>query len=805
MIAEPQPPNTNHFLEEDAEDLYQHAPCGYLSTLPDGTIIKANATFLEWTGYTSDRLIEKKRFQELLPVAGRIFYDTHFGPLLLMQGFAKELAFELVCADGSRLPILLNSVVKRDTSGNPTVIRTTLLDARGRRAYEEELRLAKRKAEVAEDALKKLTDELERQVAHRTLERDRIWKLSRDMLVVASLDGYFVSFNPAFTETLGWTQLDLAATPFAELVHPDDLTVLQNTFDTLSAGQPARTELRSRHKDGSYRWLSWTVMPEERLLYASGRDITDEKIQFENLRKTEDALRQAQKLESLGKLTGGVAHDFNNILQVVGGNVELLKMDFAGDQRAASRLKATMLAVDRGANLASQLLSFARRQPLQPIPTNLGRIVRETDDLLRRVLGESIEIETIVGGGLWNTLVDRHQFENVLLNLAINARDAMNGAGRLTVELGNALLDDQFPQAHEEVVPGQYVMLAVSDTGTGMTKEVIDRAFEPFFTTKREGEGTGLGLSMAYGFVKQSGGHIKIYSEVGHGTSFKIYLPRVHQAEAIVPDVRKKPVAGGTETILVVEDDLSVQATTVEMLSGLGYRVIKANDGQSALTILESGISVDLLFTDVVMPGPVRSPDLAKRAKALLPDIGVLYTSGYTQNAIVHGGRLDPGVELLGKPYRREDLARKVRSILAKKEHEQAQQEVEMPAPETVGARENLSSASLSILVVEDNEDSRIMLCELLGILGHPTRGTSSSEEALKQLGVEEFDVLLTDVNLPGMSGVELARQAIKAYPTLKIIFASGYGAMDTDEFASVSLPKPYTLTQLQDALKKIG
>jgi PAS domain S-box-containing protein len=804
MTAPTQHSAISRFPDEDAEDLYQHAPCGYLSTLPDGTIIKANATFLEWTGYAADQFVDKKRFQELLPVAGRIFYDTHFGPLLLMQGFAKELAFELICADGSRLPILLNSVLKRDASGNPLVIRTILLDARGRRAYEEELRLAKRKAETAEDALRKLTDELETKVAQRTFERDRIWKLSRDILAVASLEGYFVSFNPAFTDALGWTQEDLKTTSFAELAHPDHLAVLRDAVNTLSTGEPVRMELLSRHKDGTYRCLSWTVVPEGAVLYASGRDITEEKKRAETLLKTEEALRQAQKLESIGKLTGGVAHDFNNILQVIGGNLELLRLDFAGDHHAASRLKITMSAVDRGANLASQLLSFARRQPLQPIPANLGRIVRETDDLLRRILGESIEIETIVSGGLWNTLVDRHQFENVLLNLAINARDAMNGTGRLTLELGNALLDDHYAQTHDEVVPGQYVMLAVSDTGTGMTREVIDRAFEPFFTTKREGEGTGLGLSMAYGFVKQSGGHIKIYSEVGHGTTFKIYLPRVHEAEAIVPDVRKKPMTGGTETILVVEDDLTVQATTVEILSGLGYRVLKANNAQSALTILESGISVDLLFTDVVMPGPLRSPDLAKRAKALLPDIEVLYTSGYTQNAIVHGGRLDPGVELLSKPYRREELARKIRSVFVKKEQEPAPQTIKKSPATMVDAEKKDSSGSFRILVVEDNEDSQLMLCELLGFLGHEAKGASSAEQALERLKMEEFDALITDVSLPGMSGMELARKVVNAHPALKIVFASGYGAINTDEFSSVSLPKPYDLVQLQKTLAQL-
>lgn len=382
------------------------------------------------------------------------------------------------------------------------------------------------------------------------------------------------------------------------------------------------------------------------------------------LRRSELALHQSQKLEAVGKLTGGVAHDFNNILQVIGGNLELLSIMLASEPAALKRIHNAIAATERGAKLSSHLLSFARRQPLQPLPTNLGRVLREIDDLLRRALGEGIEIETIIGGGLWNTMVDRNQMENVILNLAINARDAMEGAGKLTLELGNAMLDDQYAQQHGDVAPGQYVVLAVSDTGCGMDPATLERAFEPFFTTKPDGQGTGLGLSMTYGFVKQSSGHIKIYSEPGHGTTIRIYLPRSHQAELQVTDTRSSPATGGSETILVVEDDLAVQTAVVDMLVDMGYRVLKAPDALSALTILQSGMPVDLLFTDVVMPGAVRSPELARQARILLPNIKVLFTSGYTQNAIVHGGRLDPGVELLSKPYRREDLARKVRHVL---------------------------------------------------------------------------------------------------------------------------------------------
>ncbi|MFN3790856.1 response regulator [Massilia sp.] len=519
----------------------------------------------------------------------------------------------------------------------------------------------------------------------------------------------------------------------------------------------------------------------------------------EALRSTEVALRQSQKLEAIGKLTGGVAHDFNNILQVIGSNLEMLMAEARDNPVTLARLQKAIGSVDRGAKLSSQLLSFARRQPLQPVPTNLGRIVRDMDDLLRRALGESIEVETIVGGGLWTAMVDRNQLENVILNMAINARDAMRSEGSLTIELGNAMLDDIYVASLTDVPAGQYVMLAISDTGSGMSPETMERVFEPFFTTKPEGEGTGLGLSMVYGFVKQSGGHIRIYSELGHGTTFKIYLPRIHASEALIEDVRRIPASGGSETILVVEDDLALQGTVVEMLNGLGYRTLKASDGASALTVLKSGIHVDLLFTDVVMPGNVKSPDLARQAKALQPGIEVLFTSGYTQNAIVHGGRLDPGVELISKPYRRDDLARKIAHLLANKR----QALNLLTALDKRGSQPEEAPAAQPrrILVVEDNADALDMLCELLRMLGQAPRGVLSGEEAMRLVGEQEFDVLLTDIGLPGMSGVDLAIQAKHRRPTLQIVFASGYGAVEDLDFEAASLPKPYDLKDLQRVL----
>jgi signal transduction histidine kinase/DNA-binding response OmpR family regulator len=522
------------------------------------------------------------------------------------------------------------------------------------------------------------------------------------------------------------------------------------------------------------------------------------------LESAHEQLRQSQKLEAIGQLTGGVAHDFNNVLQVIAGNLQLLQMSVAGNPEAQRRLETASFAADRGAKLSSQLLSFARRQPLQPLPTNLSRVLRTMDDLLRRALGESIYVETIVTGGLWNTLVDPNQLENVVLNLAINARDAMKNGGRLTLELGNAMLDEHYVSAEPDVPAGQYVQLSVSDTGAGMSPEVLERAFEPFFTTKRDGEGTGLGLSMVYGLVKQSHGHIRIYSEIGSGTTVKIYLPRSLHEEVEVSEPSTVPPVGGAETILVVEDDLAVQATVVDMLSGLGYRVLKANDGESALNVLRSGIPVDLLFTDVVMPGLVRSPDLAREAKKLFPDIEVLFTSGYTQNAIVHGGRLDAGVELLSKPYRRDDLARKIGNLFSRR---RAANSANAAALAQSTAATVKADAPLRILVVEDNPDAQAMTCELLMMLGHLPSGVGTAEAAIEAMAAGSYDVLMTDVSLPGMSGVDLARSVVKRTPAVAIIFASGMGRITADdfEFESTSLPKPYTLQDLRKALALVS
>ncbi len=514
-------------------------------------------------------------------------------------------------------------------------------------------------------------------------------------------------------------------------------------------------------------------------------------------RQVEASLAQAQKMETIGKLTGGVAHDFNNLLQVVSGNLQLLAKDVAGNERAERKITNAMAGVSRGAKLAAQLLAFGRRQALEPKVVNVTRFVRGMDDMLRRALGEEIEIETVVGGGLWNTFADPAQVENALLNLAINARDAMDGRGKLTIELGNTLLDDDYARTHAEVTPGQYVMLAVTDTGSGMSPDIIDKVFEPFFSTKGEGKGSGLGLSMVYGFAKQSGGHVKIYSEVGEGTTIKLYLPRAMAAEDIEISTEEGPVTGGAETVLVVEDDAEVRATVVEILSDLGYRVLKAVDADSALSVVESGIPIDILFTDVVMPGKLKSPELARLARGRLPNLAVLFTSGYTENAIVHGGRLDAGVDLLSKPYTREALARKLRQVVTAQKTGVQNSEATDGEPMDRGATE-----APFVLLVEDDALIRINTSEMLQSQGLTVVEAGSAEEALAALATARIDVLVTDVNLPGLSGPDLARRARAVAPHVGVVFATGDRHVEDSVEGAVLLNKPYDDEALADAVR---
>ncbi len=638
---------------------------------------------------------------------------------------------------------------------------------------------------------------------------------------------------------------NLTLEKFISLVHPEDRDGIRKRCEQcVSQGADFDMEYRVILRHGGERWLldKGVTFEDEagRPLYMTGAcvDISERKRAELALRRLNETLeervaqrtaeldaahnrlleearereaisaqlRQAQKMEAIGKLTGGVAHDFNNLLQVISGNLQLLSKDVAGNECAERRIKNALTGVSRGSKLASQLLAFGRRQPLEPKVVNLGRYLRGVDDMLRRALGEEIELETIATGGLWNACVDLAQLENAILNLAINARDAMKGYGKLTIEAGNASLDDQYAARHPDITPGQYVMIAVSDTGAGIAPENLERVFEPFFTTKPEGEGTGLGLSMVYGFVKQSGGHAKIYSELGYGTTVRLYLPRTRAEEDIALPKDASPIAGGTETILVVEDDEGVRLTVVDMLADLGYRVVKAKDAQAALVVIESGVRIDLVFTDVVMPGPLRSTELAKKVHERLPGIAILFTSGYTDNAIVHGGRLDEGTHLLSKPYTREALARKIRHVLGERVKKDGATRPDGLPHKPEGAPEK----PLRILLVEDEPLIRAATADYLIELGHAVFEAKDAASALKVLDAERVDLLLTDICLPGQTGIELAHQSLDRFPGIKIVLASGYSrpidsAPDSRLSEAIVLTKPYTIETLATALKSLS
>jgi len=416
-------------------------------------------------------------------------------------------------------------------------------------------------------------------------------------------------------------------------------------------------------KDGTHFWANVVLEPI--------RDRSDALIGFAKItrdishrREMEERLRQSQKLEAIGQLTGGIAHDFNNHLTIVYSSLELARRVVANNARLDHVLETALKGAERAASLTTQLLAFARRQPLEPKALDIDRLLTQTSGLLDRVLGERIRIETIRTEGVWRAYCDAAQLEGAILNLAVNARDAMPEGGKLTLEVGNAYLDDEYAASSPDVKAGTYVMIAASDTGHGMPREVIEKAFEPFFTTKPEGQGTGLGPSQVFGFIKQSGGHIKLYSEVGHGTIVKLYLPKApgNGAPAIQRHDEGTPPGTG-ETVLIVEDDVDVRTAVVALVDELGYSVIAANGPEEALCVLAER-RVALVFTDVVMPGPVTSRLLAEQARELQPGVKVLFTSGYPQNAVVHAGRLDQGIELISKPYRREELARRLRKML---------------------------------------------------------------------------------------------------------------------------------------------
>ncbi len=494
-------------------------------------------------------------------------------------------------------------------------------------------------------------------------ERQRIFETSQDLILVTDTAGNFVQVSPSSRTILGHEPTEMVGRSAVEFIHPDDLENTRNEMRSARHGQQMRSfEARYRHKDGRAVVLNWmgTWSEPVRRHFFIGRDLTEKQA-------AEAQFRQAQKMEAVGQLTGGVAHDFNNILTVITGTIGILSDAVADQPELASIAQLIDDAAERGAHLTKHLLAFARKQPLQPCQVDVNAIAMEAANLLHPTLGEQIEVAPRLSEDAWSALADPNQLTNAILNLAINARDAMPHGGKITLETRNVYLDEGYASIHSEVAVGNYVMIAVTDTGTGISPENLEKVFDPFFTTKEVGKGTGLGLSMVFGFVKQSGGHVKIYSEVGHGTSVKIYLPRSSGLQETASEAEASSnVRGGNETILIVEDDTLVRKYVITQIASLGYSTLQAANAAEALKMVESGVPIDLMFTDVIMPGGMNGRQLVEAAIKLRPALRVLFTSGYTENAIVHHGRLDAGVLLLAKPYRKPELARMIRVALSR-------------------------------------------------------------------------------------------------------------------------------------------
>ena len=494
-----------------------------------------------------------------------------------------------------------------------------------------------------------------------TRNQERIWNLSPVLKLVASPDGVLRQINPAWTAALGWTQEASTGRRLKDFVIESSSDAADEVLRAMAAGQTVDdAEFAMMVEFGDERRIGWTFVPEGDTIYGFGRDLTEQ-------RRVEDALRQAQKMEAVGQLTGGIAHDFNNLLQGITGSLDLVQKRI-GQGRLSELdrfISGAMTSANRAASLTHRLLAFSRRQPLDPRPVRVNPLVASMEDLLRRTLGERIDLEMVLGSGVWLTRCDANQLESAILNLVINARDAMPEGGRLVIETDNAHLDAAYAAQHGEVRAGDYVCISVADTGAGMSPETLKRAFEPFFTTKPLGQGTGLGLSMIYGFAQQSEGYAKIDSEQGQGTTFRLYLPRFRgdaADEEPGPHVTVRPANTG-ETVLVVEDEPVVRGLIVEILNDLGYHAIEAHDGPSGVDVLKSNRRIDLLITDIGLPG-LNGRQVAEAGRKFRPGLKVLFMTGYAENAALAAGFLEPGMAMVTKPFAMEVLTARIREII---------------------------------------------------------------------------------------------------------------------------------------------
>jgi PAS domain S-box-containing protein len=484
------------------------------------------------------------------------------------------------------------------------------------------------------------------------------------------LSGTLLSVNPAFKKILGWTPEEMIGRSVLEFISLEDHPPMRDGALIAERYAAARMIVnRFVSKNGERRTIAWISVIEDGLIYSQGRDVTVETEQAAALRQAEDALRQSQKMEAVGQLTGGLAHDFNNLLTAIGGSLQLMqnRIEQGRTAEVGRYFAAAQSAVKRATALTHRLLAFSRRQTLDPKPVDVNRLLAEMEELIRRTVGPSIELAVVGAGDLWPTLVDANQLENGLLNLCINARDAMPDGGRITIATANERIDDRTAR-RRDLPPGEYLAVSVADTGTGMSPDVQEKAFDPFFTTKPLGLGTGLGLSMVYGFARQSGGQVRIRSEIDKGTTVSIYLPRYTGDTPTAEPASQAAAPNGARrgaTVLVVDDEPTVRMLIKDVLLEDGYIVLEAENGQHGLAALTSKDRIDLLITDVGLPGGINGRQLADAARVARPALAVLFITGYAENAVVGNGHLEAGMAILTKPFAVESLTEKVAAMLS--------------------------------------------------------------------------------------------------------------------------------------------
>ena len=509
---------------------------------------------------------------------------------------------------------------------------------------------------------------LEQRIAERTAERDSMWATSPDLLLMTNVDGVCLRVNPAWTRTLGYLPEEFIGCHMDQWIVGEERAEGTEPDGAVRSGELARVVNRYLHKDGTERWISWSSARAGDMVFSTGRDITAERARAAALDAAQDVLRQSQKMEAVGQLTGGLAHDFNNLLAGISGSLQLLNLRVQRGQfqEIERYLLIAQNGVKRAASLTHRLLAFSRRQTLDPKPADINRLVREMHDLVQRTVGPAITVAVADAADVWPALVDASQLENALLNLCINARDAMPDGGSITIATANQWLDERAGLQHD-LLPGQYLSLCVTDTGTGIAPDILEKVFDPFFTTKPLGEGTGLGLSMVYGFAKQSGGQVRVVSEVGTGTTFCIYLPRHHGAvEDVVHPEELAPcqASASKRTVLVVDDEPMILTLMVEILGELGYHALQASDSATGLKILQSDVAIDLLVSDVGLPGGLNGRQMADAARLVRPDLKVLFITGYAENAAIGNGHLMEGMQVMTKPFDMQALTAHIRAMV---------------------------------------------------------------------------------------------------------------------------------------------